>query len=366
MKIAIKRLAASDLSFFKSHSGRAGQKAIELAGDIFVDDFYPGLKGAVEQVCVALVVIGPGGRSPRRLTRKVQRARGSKNWRLGEELIHESDDEPGRYAALAVGDYGVLAFEGAGRPTVVTLVLVSAHDDSRLHEAISTRCSFTERSPLVSVPDALVAELQAVTKGAYPEVHPLEVLGLRDTVEDVLFGNRVPLLKSRQPSGRSVSMSHEDLRRQLLAAEETGERGEDFFGRWLAATGHGEDEFEWVARTQVRSEFDYEVRSARWIPGAPRVLVDVKTTRGPFEQPLHLGLGELRRAASVENCRIARVYGLGASQPRLRILSGVSRVAGSLIAALGSLPAGAVADSIQLEPGMFEIELESDLVEPSA
>ncbi|MCP3136920.1 protein NO VEIN domain-containing protein [Pyxidicoccus xibeiensis] len=361
MKIAIKPLTASDLSFFKSHAERAGQKAIALDGGVFVDDFYPGLRKSFERVIVSLVVVGPGGRTAHRLTRRVQRSPGPNGWCLGGELICDSDDESGRFDSLAVGDYGVLAFEGAGRPAVVTLVLVSAHDDSQLHEAIATRSIFAERNTLVAVSDSLVAELRAVTEGAYPGEHPLEVLGLRDTIEDVLFGNTSPVLTSRRPSGRSMRMSHEDLRRRILDAEETSQRGEDLFGMWLVATGHGEDDFDWVAQTHVRSAFDYEVRAARWVDGVPHVFVDVKTTRGPCERPLHMSIGELRFAASVDNYRIARVYELGGSPTKLRILSGVKVVAERIIAGLDSLPAGATADSIQIDPGMFDTELEAAL-----
>jgi hypothetical protein len=361
MKVAIKSLTASDLSLFKRHAERASQRAIALDGHVFVDDFYPGLRESFEQVCVSLGVIGPGGNGPRQLSRRLQRLRGSRNWHLGGELIYDSDDEPARYSALAVGDYCVLAFEGAGRPTVVTLVLVSVREDSRLHEAISNRFSFTGADALVAVPEALVAELQSATKGAYAEVHPLEVLGYRDTVEDVLFGSRVPPRKARQWSTHLLPMSHTDLRRQLLAAEESGEWGEDLFGMWLIATGHGAETIEWVARTQVRSVFDYEVLSAQWIEGAPHLFVIVKTTSGPVERPIHLSGAELRFAASVENCRIARLYGLGGGQPRLRILSGVMHVAQRVIAGLRHLPEGVSAESIQIDSGMFETELEAAL-----
>jgi hypothetical protein len=280
MKIAIKLLSDSDLSLFEGHAAHAGQRAIELEANVFLDSFYPGLRSLHEQVAIPLVVSGPGGGGAHRLTREIQRARGLNRWCLGGERIHDPAGKSGLYATLTVGDYGIFAFDGDTRPIIVTLVLVSARDDPRLHEAITARCGFTARNSMVVVPGLLISELRVVSGGAYSGEHPLDVLGFRDTVEQVLFGDMATARSLQLPS--DGLMSHDDLRQQLQSAEEFVQWGEELFGTWLVASGHCEEEFEWISQTHVRSVFDYEVRSAKWIDGAPSVCVcevDARTFR---------------------------------------------------------------------------------------
>lgn len=361
-KIAIKYLTASDLSFFKVHLERSKQKAINLNSDVFIEQFYPGLRESFSAVFFPLVVIGPGGRAAHRLARKALRSPGAKNWRLNGEFIHDPDNETGRYDELSVGDFAIVSFEGTERPEAVTLILVSAREDPELHAAIVARCEFAGRNTMASVSESLVAELRAATGGAYPGEHPLDALDVRDTIEEVLFGSASPALQQIRPtSGRSVTMSPEALRRQLLAAEETGHRGEGLFGEWLIAAGHQDDDFEWVSQTHARSSFDYEVFVAKWTAGMSHMFIEVKTTRGPFERPVHMSISELRFAASVENYRIARIYDVDGKPAKLKMLAGVQVVAASIIESLGTLPAGVVAESMQIDPGVFEIELEAVL-----
>ena len=114
-KVAIKQLTASDLSFFAQHLKRSKQKAINLNSDVFVDVFYPGLKGTYDKFLFRLSIVGPGGRGPYALTRMAWRTTGSKNWRLDGEIVHDPADEPGRFDTLLEGDFGVIAFEGSAR-----------------------------------------------------------------------------------------------------------------------------------------------------------------------------------------------------------------------------------------------------------
>ncbi len=337
----------------------AGRRTVELDANIFLGEFYPGLKGLYEQVAISLVVAGPGGGDAQRLTREIQRARGSGRWCLEGERIHAPVGKPGRYDTLTVGDYGIFAFDGVTRPNIVTLVLVSAHDDPRLHEVITSRCGFTAQRSIVAVSELLIAELRAVSGVAYSGEHPLDVLGFRDTVEEVLFGDTATAQILERPSGGS--MLHADLRQQLHSAGEFVQWGEELFGMWLVASGHGEEEFEWVSQTHVRSVFDYEVRSAKWINGAPVVFVCVKSTRGPFERPLHLTVGELRFAARMGCCRIARLYAVDGNSMMVRILAGVETVAGRMLRDLDAFPPGALAESFQMDPMMFEVEWEAVL-----
>jgi hypothetical protein len=64
-------------------------------------------------------------------------------------------------------------------------------------------------------------------------------------------------------------MSPQELRRQLLATEETGNLGEELFGNRLVNKGYEEDDFDWVSQSHARSDFDYEVHAAKWLEHTP-------------------------------------------------------------------------------------------------
>jgi hypothetical protein len=360
MKIAIKVLSQSDLSFFAVHHDSAKQRAIDLNSQVFIERFYPGLRNASAQVIFPLVLIGPGGKVAHRLTRMAMRSLHAKNWLIKGEPIYHPDEESGHYRKLTEGDFAIMVFEGNGRPQAVTLVLVSATEDAKLHAAMVERFERPANSALFEVSGAAIAHLRVTTLKEYSaNEHPLDSLLSRDTVEDVLFGSDSPV--SVGSSGHSVAVAPEDLRRQLLAAAETRQQGEELFAAWLTSTGHEEDDFEWISQSHARSVYAHEVYAARWLNGAPHVFVTVKTTRAHFEQPIHMSMAELRFAVRVENYRIARLYNLDGTTPRLRILTGVQPVAARLVERLGSLPDGVTADSLQLDPGLFEVELEAKL-----
>lgn len=347
-KIAIRVLAPSDLSFFKAHAPPSKQRAFDLS-DLFINKFYPGLRGAHEPVLFSVALIGPGARGAHRLTRMATCSLGTRNWRIQGEPIHDPADEPGRYGKLAENDFAIMAFEGNERPQAVTLILVSAEEDTELHAAIADRFELPTKPTVREVSATAILHLRASTLGAYTDTsHPLDALSFLDTVEEVLFGAGLP-----QPP--------EDLRRQLLSAHEASQHGEALFGAWLTATGHTDDDFVWISQTHSRSAYHYEVHAARWLESTPHVFINVKTTRASFEQPLHMSISELRFAARTENYRIARLYDVAGEAPKLRILTGVQAVAARIIEKLNALPDGTSAESLRLEPGVFETELTATL-----
>jgi hypothetical protein len=61
------------------------------------------------------------------------------------------------------------------------------------------------------------------------------------------------------------------------------------------------------------------------------------------------------------NYRIARPYEVDGETPKLRILTGVQAVAARLIETLAALPDAVTADSLRLDPGVFEVELGTNL-----
>ena len=362
MKMAVKVLSQPDLSLFAAHQNLSKRRAIELNSDIFIDQFYPGLRDSYEKVIFSLVLIGPGAKPAHRLTRMVVRSLRAKSWHIKGEPIHDPDEEPGRYRTLMEGDFALILFEGHERPQAVTLILVSAAEDAPLHAAIADRFELLTRRTLIETSGAALDHLRAtiLTDGAGTQ-HPLDWLLSRDTIEDVLFGISAPAPANAAAFHHPVAVSPEDLRRHLLAATETGQHGEELFEAWLTATGHEEDDFTWASQSHARSAYDYAVHAARWLNGSPHVFVNVKTTRVQFERPIHLSIAELHFAARTENYRIARLYNIDGETPKLRILTGVQTVVSRIIERLDTLPDGVTADSLRLDPGLFEVELEAKL-----
>ncbi len=366
-KTAIKVLAQSDISLFKAHQRLSNQRALTLNSEVFIERFYPGLRGSYEPVLFPLTIIGPGARGAHQLTRMAMRSPGARDWHIKGEPIHDPAEEPGRYDQIAKNDFALMAFGGTEQPQAVTIILVSAAEDAELHAAIAARFELPTQHTMIEVSEIAIEHLRATTLDAYPDnEHPLDLLISGDTVEDVLFATGTPRPTNARPLRHPVAVSPENLLQQLLAALETTRRGEELFGVWLTATGHEEDDFKWVSQTHARSAYDYEVYAARWLNPAVHAYVEVKTTCGPFKRPIHMSLTELRFAAETENYRIARLYKLDDETPKLRILTGVQAVAVRLIEKLGALPDGVAADSLQIDPGVFEVELETNLPSPKS
>src|SRR4051794_22770995 len=96
-KIAIKRLTASDLTFFRWHfdnqTSGSKQKSINLNANIFIDELYPTLplsqRGMAGWVPVDLLLFGPGMAGELQIQRKIVKGNTYKNWRLNGELVQE-------------------------------------------------------------------------------------------------------------------------------------------------------------------------------------------------------------------------------------------------------------------------------------
>ena len=84
-KIAIKRLSASDLTFFEHqfrNTAGTKQKAFNLDRAVFDDELYPSLPLAIgnDRVPINLSIFGPGLEGLHNLQRKILKQQ--KNWRL--------------------------------------------------------------------------------------------------------------------------------------------------------------------------------------------------------------------------------------------------------------------------------------------
>ncbi len=353
-RVAAKQLTASDLTFFSSQFHKPGQrskqKAINLNANVFVSQFYPGLRDRFAELHFGLTIIGPGAAPPYVVSRKALRTEGAKNWRLNGELINDPADQPGRFDNLGEGDIAILAFEGNEQPQQVTLVLVSAVADAVLHKAASHLAAFHDRETMRAIDETDIRSLLDATPTEYPNRHPFESLLTADSVEEAIYG---PVEESIRTNGRGVAISPESIRRQAVSAGETGQLGEEAFERWLASTGHTEMDFEWVSQKYGRAAFDFELSHPKWESGP--LYIDVKTTRGSYNSTFHMSAAELRWAAHQPSYRIARLSLLTASSAELRILSGISELASNILHGLEtSLPSGVKIDSMEISPLLLQ------------
>lgn len=358
-KIAIKRLAASDLTYFAAHfsPARTHQKGLNLNSDVFIHTFYPGFKGRTEAAPFPLTIIGPAGRPPHTSDRKAKLE--AKNWRLDGTLIEAPANDPDRYDLLQPGDFGIMAFEGDDLPRTATLILVSAQLDAVLHAAIASKYTFVGRRTMLAVSQQELNELLDATPTSYPGSHPLQsilaaepVVTPPDTIEEAVFGPAAVQDQIAQTNGLGAAVTQEKLRQQLRAAEDIGEQGEAAFEQWLLID-HTEQDFVWVSRTHARAARDFDVTKARWQGANGTYFVDVKATRGPLELPIHMSLAEVRWASTHANYRIARVHHLTDQAARITMLAGIHEVATSVLDTLAALPQGVRVDSFEIRIDRF-------------
>lgn len=366
-RVAAKHLTASDLTFFAAHFRKPGQrskqKAINLNADVFVAQFYPGLRDNFSDLVFGLTIVGPGTAPPYTLTRKAVRTEGAKNWRLDGEIINDPDGEEGRFGRLAEGDVALLAFEGAGQPRQVTLVLLSATADAELHRDVTKAAGFRGRESMRILSEQDLRTLLARTRATYPVAHPLESLLTADSVEEAIYGGTEAQETIVRSDGRGVVISPESIRRQATMAAETGQLGEEAFERWLVSEGHGEADFEWVSETHGRAAFDFEVARPRWEKSDSPLYIDVKATRGDHESGFHMSVAELRWASTHPGYRIARLASITDTSAEVWILGSVSEVATRILESLRSaLPVGVKVDSVEILPNLFR-SLHSSKVE---
>lgn len=370
MHLAIKLLKHSDLTFFRpyyEHNQQAKQKAINLNSNVFVDEFYPDLwqDGTFH---FPLSITGPGGKPAQVLSRKVVRSPGGKNWRLNGELVANPVDDDVRYDRLSVDDYALFRFEGKDRPESVTLVLVSKVDDPELHGQLHERFELRDRSTMVPISLLDLYSLLRETQRVDYDFHPLEVLIAPDSIEEAIFGSSDA--GRRQPkrrfdsSGRNGVIASDVVRAQVDEAAEVGHQGEKRFGDWLVSLQYSEEDFEWVSASCARASFDFELEYLQWNKKAGRrpFFIDVKATKRSFETPFHMSASEIRFASKNASYRVARIFDMGTASPKVKVLSGVDKVAQLLVEkVLGQLPDDVAVDSFQLSPRLFSIEYESEL-----
>ena len=128
-KLALKKLKASDLSFFKAYlikHPQTKQKGFNLDKKVVEKLFFPALTASLQPLNkkaahVDLIVFGPGMAEAHHLARKIKQD--SKNIRLNGEFIDGPVTEPNRYDIIAPGDFAIMEFTGTAMPEAVNVIL---------------------------------------------------------------------------------------------------------------------------------------------------------------------------------------------------------------------------------------------------
>lgn len=361
-KFAVKRLTASDLTFFVWHfrNRNAGnQKAINLNADVFIAELFPSLPEAAlsrnGRIAVDLYIYGPGLEPELNLQRKIIKFGSYKNWRLDGEFIYDPETNPDRFHPLAPDDLALFEFVGEIAPNVIKVFFLSraVEADQSLHEVLTTHIAGRSMMTLS------YAEIEALIEEADPvEQHSIYELLLEADLEDAAEGGAegIKRLYSR-PSARHLSKG--ELANAVRRVEEIGQMGEEFVNAHfesLKSKGHVTD-FQWVSADNAIAPFDFWYEA-----GGGRVLLDVKATTGDFERNLHISAPELQVIRdSKEQYFIYRVYEVIGNTAKLRISGELRQLAKSILAILEKLPNGTSSDGVSVAPATIQFGPEIDL-----
>lgn len=360
--LALKRLTASDLTFFEALYRRldaGNQKAINLNADVLTGRLFPDLEAAADaspdgEIGLVLTVHGPDAAPALRLRRKIVKGAAYKNWRLNGEFIYDPEGQRGRFDVLKPGDLAVMAFRGRPAPDAMTLVLLAqdAAQDAGLHAALRPFIRGGRMTMAALRPGDIAA---AIAASRADPTHPIASLAFdaeeAQALEDVALGGTKGARKLAR-TRRARPVTAEELAKAKQAAERTGAEGEAFVDLHLTreeARGAAQEHV-WVSRTNAIAPFDFLVVHNGLFTEQQRI--DVKSTRGPFTADFHMSLAEVTEAAgSPQPYLIYRVFSLTADQCELRVSGDIRDFAKRLLAAHnGAMFAQITADSFSIPP----------------
>jgi len=222
------------------------------------------------------------------------------------------------------------------------MVLTSqvAPQDRLVHESLGTILG--ERS-MVAV---TLAQLQTIADRLGDDAHPFHELTLDAELEDAALGGvrGATTLRRRQATRM---LSREELQRARRIAEEIGRTGEEFVLQHLMrlkAAGAILD-FTWTADTNAVAPYDFLI----FMPDRQEIAIDVKSTSGEFERPIHVSGAELIEMTAGRRYDIYRVYELSDTSALLRISERVGDLAAPILTGFNQLPGGVRVDSVSVD-----------------
>ncbi len=350
-RFALKRLTASDLTFFQWHHDNqklgGHQKAVNLNADVFEDLLYPRLEPGSYKV--GLTLIGPGDVAPLTMTRKILKNAAYKNWRLNGETV---DKQQERFAVLRPGDYALMVFEGDQKPDDLKIVFVAKGLSSEvsLHKMLGRYISETGRQSMRALS---LADVQAIAEeGGVAADHFLRVLVVDDDLVDAASGIDSAVQRFLARVGRQARLDKETLQKARAQGEATGDLGESLVDIFLQANRESGllTSYAWLARANAISPMDFEATDVNGVTES----IEVKTTSGDFDRPFHVSLSELREAVTGgRTYRIYRVYGANSKGAKLRVSNDLAPLARIILELFERLPAGVAPDGVTIAPNLM-------------
>ena len=365
-KFALKRLTASDLTFFAWHfrNRRAGnQKAINLNAIVLTGQLYPALEIVINErqgkLGIDLWIAGPDGADPVNLQRKIIKGSGYKNWRLDGEFVYNPEENPDRFNALRPGDLALFEFVGDLIPETVTLLLIG-QDTARDKILFQSLNGILGAQPMVPFDGNSLGDLCNLLR--VPESHPVWMLvGDEDLAEAAMgHASAVDRLLTKP---RFTRLTHEELRNARQAAEEIGRLGEEYVDIHLRERLLAGDvsEYEWISELNPIAPYDFRLN----MDGIWKKL-EIKTTSGEFNREYYLSLNELREMTHGEEPYVVgRVYLASRDGAKLRYSQDCQPFGQSIVDAFSALPAGVLPNGVTIRPAAQVFEEEIDLLVPN-
>ena len=350
-KLALKRLTASDLTFFEwhfKHRNAGNQKAINLNADVFKVQLYPSLdviaRDRQGQWGVDLWIAGPDAAEPINLQRKIIKGRTYKNWRLDGEVIYNPSDHPARFNILVPNDIVLFGFEGELAPNAVTLVFMAstAERDKPLFEELDNVLGTRRMMALDS--DALRKLCERLPVSS---THSVRLLVVDEDFVEAGAG-LAPAVDRLLNRPRPARLSLGDLREGRRIAEEIGQLGEalvDFHLKGRLDMGEIED-YEWASDFNAISPYDFRIRrSGTWEK------LEIKTTTENFGREYHLPRSELKdMVCGSETYRIGRVYEATPDGAKMRISGDLRDLGQTILTASLAFPDGVTLNDVTITP----------------
>jgi len=350
-QLAVKKLTASDLTFFEWHfrNRNAGnQKAINLNADVFIDQLFPSLPALAEQsggrFGLEIFLYGPGiGVGEQNLQRKIVKFGTYKNWRLNGEFIPDPIGEENRYRILSPGDLAIIEFSGEARPESARVVFIAQGipDDVELLR----RLEVGTQSMIALSRDSLQ---NVVTECRCSAEHPVRVLLAREELREAAQSGEL-LLSATAARGPVRTITREELQQARRSAEVIGEEGEALVNGWLEREllAGRIQAFSWFAQSNAAAPYDFSVTVSEGVEEH----IDVKTTSGAFIRAFYLSSGELLHSAQSDLAyRIYRVAGIRSDRPHVAISDPINSLSRDLVALLARFPRGIQPDGLVIEP----------------
>ena len=364
-KLALKRLTASDLTFFEWHfknKPAGNQKAINLNADVFKEQLYPVLDTIASErqnkLGIDLWIAGPAAAEPLNLQRKIIKGKNYKNWRLDGEFVYNPEDTPNRFNILEPGDIALLGFEGELFPHTVTLLLVG-------REAEEDRILFKGLDDILGIHRMMALEGDTLgdmcRQRDVPESHPVWLV-VRD--EDLLEAavGQAPSVSRLLTQPGYAKLSSEELQVAKQKADKIGRLGEELVDSHLRERSSAGEitTYEWISNTNAIAPHDFRVqKDDSWEK------LEVKTTTRDFDREFYISINELRDMANgKEEYLIGRVYQASQDGAKLRYSRQLRDFGKSILDALSDLPEGVMANSVTIRPDETMFGQEIDLTWP--